>query len=164
MPRPQVVLLRALHVGDMMSGQIFEMCGHSQGNAISDKIKVGAVCHGQKIVNGKIHHKYFSGSNIHISDSFADIHAEQIAVNLSLLEKYYPTEIYVTSQSVKENVTMCGSCRHYISEINCHCIIIIFNPDGTRKSTNFLSDIYPYSKDTVPKNDRFKKLCGETYK
>lgn len=133
------------------------MCKNAQNNAYG-KIKVGAVC---SAINFKTNHrKYFSGANLHVSDSFSDVHAEQLAVNLALLERYYPTKIYVTSQSVDEDVTMCGSCRHYISEINRYCSIIVFNPDGTRKSINLLSDVYPNSKDTIQKNQKFKKLCG----
>lgn len=137
--------------------KMFSMCKDAQNDAYG-KIKVGAVC---SAINYKTKHRhYFTGANLHVSDSFSDIHAEQLAVNLALLERYYPTEIYVTSQSFDEDVTMCGSCRHYISEINQNCSIIVFNPDGTQKSINLLSDVYPNAKNTVKKNNKFKMLCG----
>ena len=141
-----------------MTGELFAMCKQAQDNAISDKIKVGAVCNAYNFKTK--HKKLFSAANIHVSESFADIHAEQLAVNLALLERYYPMGIFVTSQSINENVTMCGSCRHYISEINRHCHITVFNPNGTVKSINSLSDVYPFAKNTVKKNKEFEKLCG----
>ncbi len=139
--------------------EIFKMCIKAQKEAYG-KISVGAVCHARKMINDEEVDRYWSGANLHISDSFADVHAEQLAVNLALLERFYPIEIFVTSKHEKENVTMCGSCRHYVSEINRNCSIIVFNPDGTRKSINLLSDVYPFSKDTVKKNQKFKELCS----
>lgn len=140
--------------------QIFSICVKAQKEAYG-KISVGAVCHGQRRdESGKTVHKYWSGANLHVSDSFSDIHAEQLAVNLALLERYYPTEIFVTSQSKEEDVRLCGSCRHYISEINRHCTIVVFNPDGSQKSMDLLSELYPYSKDTVTKNSKIRELCN----
>lgn len=142
-------------------GEVSDMCRVAQRDGLG-KIQVGAVCHGQRVLkDGTILHRYFSGANLHVSDSFADVHAEQLAINLSLLERFYPTEVFVTSQSVKESVKLCGSCRHYLSEINRHCSITVINPDGSRKSMDILSYLYPYSKDTVAKNQKFKKLCEE---
>lgn len=140
------------------SDEIFNMCVKAQKEAYG-KISVGAVCHGKRIIDGLSLDKYWSGANLHVSDSFADVHAEQLAVNLALLERFYPVEIFVTSQSNDEKVILCGSCRHYISEINKDCSIIIFNPDGTIKSTKLLSTVYPFSKDTEKKNKKFKQLC-----
>jgi len=139
--------------------EIFKMCESAQKEAYG-KISVGAVCHAKKIVDGKEVHKYWSGANLHISDSFSDVHAEQLAVNLAILERYYPVEIFVTSIGEKENVAMCGSCRQYISEINRHCSVIVFNPDGTRKLIKLLSEVYLYSKDTIKKNQIFRELCN----
>jgi cytidine deaminase len=139
--------------------EIFSMCKEAQKEAYG-KISVGAVCHGQTVNDeGKLVHRYWSGANLHISDSFADVHAEQLAVNLALLERYYPTEIFVTSQSNKEDVRLCGSCRQYISEINRYCSVYVFNPDGSIKSVNTLDELYPFSKDTMEKNSKFEQLC-----
>lgn len=138
--------------------EIFKMCISAQKDAYG-KISVGAVCHGRKMINEEQVDRYFSGANLHISDSFADIHAEQLAVNLALLERFYPVEIFVTSQGELENVALCGSCRQYISEINRYCSIIVFNPDGTRKLIKLLSEVYPFSKDTIKKNQMFRELC-----
>lgn len=138
--------------------EIFQMCQDAQKEGMG-KIKVGAVCHGQQLVDGEIVNRYWSGANLHITDSFADMHAEQLAVNLALLERFYPTEIYVTSQTMEEMVKLCGSCRQYLNEINRNMTVIVFNPDGTRKSTDLLSVIYKFAKDTTIKNNKLKKMC-----
>ena len=138
--------------------EVFEMCKSEQQKGIG-KIKVGAVCHGMKFIGAKVYQKYFSGANVHVSDSFADVHAEQMVVNLALLERYYPVEVFVTSTSKEEDVMMCGTCRHYLNEINSACTVVVFNPDGSIKKINFLSAIYPYSKDVFEKNMKFRSLC-----
>ncbi len=136
----------------------WEQVKDAQDKALSKKVKVGALCIGFDWKTMK--RKAFAGSNIHVSDSFADVHAEQLAVTLSLLERHYPLEIHVTSKSKKELITLCGSCRHFISEVNRLCTIIVHNPDGSIKIQKFLSEIYPYRKNTVSKNNKFKRLCG----
>lgn len=133
--------------------EVWLKCQHAQVLAISNKTKVGAVVVG---INKKNERKLFVGSNIHISDSFADVHAEQMAVNQCLLERYYPLAVYVTSTSTEEKVALCGSCRHYLSEINRNMQVVVFNPDGSRKITTFLFEVYPNSKDTRDKNEKIQ--------
>lgn len=141
--------------------EISSMCILAQKDGLG-KIQVGAVCHGiKKMKDGTTLHRYFSGANLHVSDSFGDVHAEQLAVNLSLLDRYYPTEIFVTSKKNDESVKLCGSCRHYLSEINYYMTVIILNPNGLMKSMDLLSHLYPFAKDTVKKNMKFKELCKE---
>ena len=97
----------------------------------------------------------FYGCNIHVSDSFGDTHAERMAIDHALKENCYPVIVYVTSTSKDEHVLLCGSCRHYISEINENCTIVVFNPDGSVKDISTIKDVYPNHKNVKEKNQRF---------
>lgn len=130
----------------------------AQDKALSKKMHVGAICIGHNFETLKT--KIFSGSNLHISDSFADVHAEQLAVSLAILDRYYPIAIHVTSSSINEKVLLCGSCRHFVSEININCKIIVHNPDGSVKLDMIVNEVYPLAKNNIKKNLYFKRLCG----
>lgn len=139
--------------------KIFEMCKSEQKKS-NAKVKVGCVVEALEYRNdGTVPIFHFKGCNIHVSDSFGDTHAERMAIDNSLKERCYPVAIFVTSQSNEEKVMLCGSCRHYISEINENCNIIIFNPDGTIKEVTTVKDVYPFHKSVAAKNKRFFELC-----
>ncbi len=139
--------------------RVFEDCIMLQKKAIG-KIKVGCVVEAYEFRDNQSHTFEFFGCNIHVSDSFGDTHAERMAIDLALQARCYPITIYVTSTSSDEKVLLCGSCRHYISEINENCNIVIFNPDGTIKDVSSIKESYPHHKDVKRKNKKFFELCG----
>lgn len=122
------------------------------------KIQVGCVVEAMSYDDDCLYE--FHGCNIHVSDSFGDTHAERMAIDLALKARCYPITVYVTSTSMEEDVLLCGSCRHYISEINENCTIVIFNPDGSIKRVSNVKESYPAHKDVADKNKRFFQLCG----
>jgi len=144
---------------------VFEMCVQVQKHS-NAKIKVGCVV---EALEFRLSKKFslsesplsdFQGCNLHVSDSFGDTHAERMAIDQALKEKCYPIAVYVTSTSFQENVLLCGSCRHYISEINENCNIVVFNPDGTIKEVSTIKDSYPNHKDVKKKNQMFYEYCA----
>lgn len=137
---------------------IFDQCVLAQKKA-TGKIQVGCGVEAYEYRNGSPYSFLFYGCNIHVSDSFGDTHAERMAIDNALKENCYPISIFVTSTSINEKVLLCGSCRHYISEINENCNIIIFDPDGTVKEISTIKEVYPHHKDVKEKNQRFFKKC-----
>lgn len=138
---------------------VFEDCKKLQKKA-TGKIKVGCVVEAIEYRDdGRMCIFDFYGCNIHVSDSFGDTHAERMAIDLALKERCFPVTIYVTSTSDDEYVLLCGSCRHYISEINENCNIVIFNPDGTIKEISNIKEAYPFHKDVTKKNQKFFEYC-----
>ena len=149
-------------LNDSFLPKLFNDCVKMQNNAIG-KIQVGCVLEAMDYsddvyIGGSTF--LFYGANLHISDSFADIHAEQLAINLAILKKCYPITIYVTSTSKDEDVFLCGQCRQYICEVNENCNVVIFNPDGSVKRIGTISEYFPYHKDVKNKNQKFYELCG----
>ena len=139
--------------------KIFMMCLENQKKS-NAKVKVGCVVEAMEYRKDSTPIFDFHGCNIHVSDSFGDTHAERMAIDFALKEKCYPIAVFVTSMSFKENVILCGSCRHYISEINEDCLIIIFNPDGSIKEISAIKDVYPNHKDVTKKNKMFYEYCA----
>jgi len=130
-------------------------------NKSNAEVKVGCVVVANEYrSDGRVCGFKFFGCNIHVSDSFGDTHAERMAIDLAIKSKCFPISVYVTSMSVQENVALCGSCRHYISEINENCNIIIFNPDGSIKKVTTVKDVYPFAKKVRWKNKGFFQYCG----
>lgn len=130
--------------------------------ALSDKVKVGCVIEGirksmpYEIMEDKI--EYFGGMNIEITHT-DNIHAELLALYDCISYRFYPTKIYVSSQSEQEKVFMCGHCRQTFLEINQHIEIILINPDYTVKDRKVLHDVFPFHKDVDEKNVTwYKKL------
>ena len=129
-------------------------------NKARGKIHVGCIVEAIEFRDDDFQYSFqFGGCNIHISDSFGDTHAERMAIDLALKDRCYPITVYVTSTSSKERVLLCGSCRHYISEINENCNIVIFNPDGTIKEVSTIKDAYPFHKDVKEKNQEIFDYC-----
>lgn len=144
---------------DKWNEKVFWMITDEQKKA-NGKIKVGCLVEAIEFrKDGSTPIFNFLGCNIHVSDSFGDTHAERMAIDLALKEKCYPITVYVTSISPDENVLLCGSCRHYISEINENCNIVVFNPDGTIKEVSSINDAYPNHKDVKKKNQMFYEYC-----
>lgn len=155
-PKPKEVILN-----DSLLKSIFLDCVEMQKKAIG-KIKVGCVVEAYDMDSeyGGACSYQFNGCNIHVSDSFGDTHAERMAIDMALKNRCYPIIVYVTSTSENEKILLCGSCRHYISEINENCSIVVFNPDGTVKDVSTIKDSYPHHKDVRRKNQIFFELCG----
>lgn len=148
-------------IKDSLNKSTFEDCIRLQKKGLG-KIQVGCVVEAYDMNSeyGGACSYLFYGCNIHVSDSFGDTHAERMAIDLALKARCFPITIYVTSNSKDENVLLCGSCRHYISEINENCNVIVFNPDGTIKHASTIKDSYPNHKNVKSKNQRFFELCG----
>lgn len=139
--------------------KVFDMLTDEQLKS-NVKIKVGCIVEAIEFRDdGSTPIFDFHGCNIHISGSFGDTHAERMAIDLALKERCYPITVYVTSTSIDENVLLCGSCRHYISEINENCNIVVFNPNGTIKEVSTIKDAYPNHKDVKKKNQMFFEYC-----
>lgn len=153
-PREKIEIIRE----SITNHKIFEEIKISQGKA-KGKIKVGCAVEAYEYRDGMERSFFFYGSNIHVSDSFGDTHAERMAIDLALKETCYPITVYVTSTSKDEKVTLCGSCRHYISEINENCNVVVFNPDGSLKFVTTIKEIYPNHKNVEEKNQRFFEMC-----
>lgn len=137
--------------------EIFKGLQELQTKALS-KIKVGCIVEAKNYDDACLYE--FAGCNIHVSDSFSDTHAERMAIDLAIKARCYPITIYVSSTSFDEDILLCGSCRHYISEINENCTIVVFNPDGSVKRVSNIQESYPNHKDVKAKNQRFFELCG----
>ena len=142
--------------------KIFIKCSENQKKS-NAKVKVGCVVQAIEYRKDSTPIFDFHGCNIHVSDSFGDTHAERMAIDFALKEKCYPIAIFVTSTSFMEKVILCGSCRHYISEINENCLIVIFNPDGSIKEVSTIKDVYPKHKEVIKKNKMFVEYCKKIW-
>lgn len=138
--------------------KIFEEIKIAQSKAKA-KVQVGCAVEAYEYRGQFDYSFFFYGCNIHVSDSFGDTHAERMAIDLALKETCYPITVYVTSTTEDEKVALCGSCRHYISEINENCNIVIFNPDGSIKIVSTIKEMYPSHKDVEEKNQKFFEMC-----
>lgn len=142
---------------DSILRDFYSKCIAIQTRAVG-KIKVGCVV---EAVDYESEVSYtFVGANLHVSDSYGDVHAEQQAVQKAIQAKCYPETIYVTSQSFDEDVLMCGQCRQYVLEINQYCNIVVFNPDGTVKRISTVHESLPYHKNVEDKNRIWLEFCG----
>ena len=149
-PKTRVAIDLETEVNHKVFQELKEIQQRAQG-----KTKVASAVEAYEYRDGMPYSIFFYGCNIHVSDSFGDTHAERMAIDHALKEYCYPVSVYVTSTSEDEKVMLCASCRHYISEINENCNIIVFNPDGTIKQTSTIMEMYPFSKDVKEKNQRF---------
>lgn len=158
MERPKPRDKQAIILESITNHRIFEEVKIVQSKA-KGKIKVGCAVEAYEYRDGFDYSFFFYGCNIHVSDSFGDTHAERMAIDLALKENCYPITVYVTSTSDDEQVALCGSCRHYISEINENCNIVVFNPDGSIKIVTTIKEIYPNHKNVGEKNQQFFEMC-----
>ena len=125
--------------------------------AISKKKQVGAVVMAWD--NSLRDFRFFSGSNLWFSESYAADHAEQFAVKKALFARCYPLRIYVSSGGTDgDAIFLCGLCKEFVSSINRDCEIIVVDPDGGVKGRQILSEEFK-SKNFKNKNDYFKELC-----
>lgn len=147
------ILKQPLH-----NAKIFEDLTKLQKSGIG-KIQVGCIVEALEFRKDSIVPFEFHGCNIHVSDSFADTHAERMAIDLALKDRCYPITAYVTSMTSEEKVMLCGSCRHFLCEINENCNIVVFDPDGSIKEVTTVKDVYPFHKDVKKKNQKFFELC-----
>ena len=153
-PKDKQEILREI----ITNNRIFEEVKIAQSKA-KGKIKVGCAVEALEYRGEYDYSFFFYGANIHVSDSFGDTHAERMAIDQALKETCYPVTVYVTSTSDDEKVALCGSCRHYISEINENCNIVVFNPDGSIKLVSTIKEMYPNHKNVEEKNQKFFEMC-----
>lgn len=140
---------------------VAKMCLEIQKKSISKAGSVGAVVRAINFETKTI--KYFSAANLYFNESFVADHAEQLALKIALLQRYYPLEVIVTSSRPGGEPTfLCGICREFIIRINKHLKITVINPDGTLKGWGILKDqLNNYNKPNILKlNREYKKLCG----
>lgn len=135
---------------------ISHRCRCMQEMAIAKDTKVGCVIEGwrqQSPAKMGEDIEYFGGHNIELSTTYT-YHAEMLALLDCIMWDYLPIRLYVTSVSEKEKTILCGDCRQQLLEVNKNCEIIVFNPDGSRKTKKpvKVSSLLPYHKNVNLKN------------
>lgn len=143
--------------GPVQESVIFGKVQNEQELAIAEKVKVGCVIEGWRKGITHMETEYFGGANIELSKTYV-YHAEMVALTDCIMNRYWPVRLYVSSQSMDEDTFLCGDCRQQLLEVNSNCVVIVFNPDGTRKGMFPVSKLLPKHKDVTEKNKKYYEL------